>query len=66
MGAYQSIHDTELVIEDYAQERYHSRRFNITEWNTCGSKNGAYWMSKQRCTKIPTEFYNRDKSGYFW
>tara|TARA_R110000824_G_scaffold374158_1_gene564664 strand:+ start:63 stop:263 length:201 start_codon:yes stop_codon:yes gene_type:complete len=66
MGAYHSIEDAELVIEGYAQERYLSRRFNITAWNTKGSKNGAYWMSKKRCTKIPTEFYNRDKSGWFY
>ena len=66
MGAYHSIHDTELVIEEYSNHRHLAPRWGINEWSDLGNKNSDYWTGKSRFCVIPTEFYPSNNSGWFY
>ena len=66
MGAYTSIDEVDHIVEEYSNHRYVAPRWGINAWSNLGDKNSKYWTSKSRFCKIPTEFYNRDKSGWFY
>ena len=65
MGAWHSLEDADLIIEEYTQCRHVAPRWKLTAWSNVGEKNSEYWFGKSRNCVIPPHLYENN-TGWLW